>query len=119
MPIPDNLIRLPLSDMILRAMTDPGVIVLRERTAGRAETMADWRARAVWEALFECGIDPARTFVSSDAMRAFDETEGDARYPTARPGWLGEGQDHPCGRCGAQADMVTPHHCQPKPAGLT
>lgn len=78
MPIPDDLIRLPLSDMILRAMTNPGAIVSRERTVGRAEPMADWRARAVWEALFECGIDPARTFVSSDARSAFDEAEGDA-----------------------------------------
>jgi hypothetical protein len=75
-PIPDDLKCLPLSDMILRAVAHPATIVRRERREdGRLERMADWRARAVWDVMWECGVDSTRTFVSDDEMRAFDDEE--------------------------------------------
>jgi hypothetical protein len=77
-PIPDDIRGWPLGDMVLRAIADPAAIVKRERRPGGGfEPINDWRARAVWEVTFKCGVDPARTFVSPDAMRAFDEAEDD------------------------------------------
>ncbi len=76
MPIPDDLKNMPLADMVLPAVADPASIVHRERRQdGRRERIADHRARAVWEVMEECGIDPTRTFCSDAAMRAFDDED--------------------------------------------
>jgi hypothetical protein len=37
----------------------------------------------------------------------------DMRYPTGRPGFLGEYQPWPCGRCGNEVDDSERHDCQP------
>ncbi len=34
-------------------------------------------------------------------------------YPERRPGWLGEYQPWPCGRCGTEQDDSGPHNCIP------
>jgi hypothetical protein len=39
------------------------------------------------------------------------ENEAPMRYPTNRPGWLGEGQPWPCGRCGKEEDNLDKHAC--------
>ena len=49
----------------------------------------------------------------NDAARA-DLPE--MRYPTGRPGFLGEYQSWPCGRCGGEHDDSARHECTPKPA---
>lgn len=73
MPVPEDLKALPLSDMILRAIVEPGAFVGRDRYENRRlEPMNAWRARAVWEAMQECGIDATREFLSLGAMEAFD-----------------------------------------------
>lgn len=38
------------------------------------------------------------------------------RYPEGRPGWLGEYQTWPCGRCGTDQDDSAPHECIPLPS---
>lgn len=64
----------------------------------------------------EAALDRCESKRQREAARAQASLVGrDMRYPTGRPGWLGEGQDHPCGRCGAEADALSPHHCAPKP----
>lgn len=93
MPIPDGLKGLPLSDMILRAVSDPGSILPRDRLVGRVERMADWRARAVWDVMWECGLDPARTFVSEAAMEAFDRRRNE-------PEGLRDSLGTACASCG-------------------
>lgn len=35
------------------------------------------------------------------------------RRPARRPGWLGEYQPWPCGRCGREVDDSAQHYCQP------
>lgn len=37
----------------------------------------------------------------------------DMRYPQDRPGFLGEGQPWPCGRCGKEEDDLSQHDCRP------
>ncbi len=37
----------------------------------------------------------------------------DMRLPQGRPGWLGEYQPWPCGRCGDEVDDADRHDCQP------
>lgn len=40
----------------------------------------------------------------------------DQRFPTDRPGWLGEWQSWPCGRCGREVSDAVQHDCQVTPA---
>lgn len=56
---------------------------------------------------------PARCPGSSKppADRATGPDGPEMRYPTGRPGWLGEYQSWPCKRCGRDVDDSAPHAC--------
>lgn len=49
---------------------------------------------------------------ANDATPEAAPTE--TRYPDGRPGWLGEWQPWPCGRCGREVDGAEKHACQPE-----
>lgn len=46
-----------------------------------------------------------------------DAADQEMRYPEGRPGWLGEFQSWPCGRCGNEVDDSEKHRCVPHPCG--
>ncbi|MGK5677614.1 hypothetical protein [Actinoplanes sp. URMC 104] len=76
MPIPGNLQNLPAADLIGIAVVDPGTFIGRDHTPGRGvEKVREWRTRAVWHVLEQCGVNPHRTFTSPTARRAFDDAE--------------------------------------------
>jgi hypothetical protein len=44
--------------------------------------------------------------------QAIEHVRTDMRYPSDRPGWLGEFQPFPCGRCLQEVDDDSKHDCQ-------
>lgn len=40
-----------------------------------------------------------------------EDEEIPMQYPANRPGWLGEWQPYPCGRCGKDVDDTEKHPC--------
>lgn len=44
--------------------------------------------------------------------QAIEHVRTDMRYPSDRPGWLGEFQPWPCGRCRKEVDDDSKHDCQ-------
>jgi len=50
--------------------------------------------------------------VMKDQIVVLFRNEQDKKYPTKRPGWLGEYQTWPCGECGKEVSESELHWCK-------